>query len=283
MGYSNKFAIALKIAGQFIRELANGEVVIHFGSEYTIYFKNKNSRRAEAKIYIDGEHITDLVVPANGTAELECNPSTHKSFLFVDLNSTEAMLEGKAGGNPDKVKGLIEVQFHLEKEVPVYTPPVIIEKHVHHHNYPRYGSIRGVSWDTLTTGNAVDGISLRSMLSDEYPVACAAPMSAAEASFGAVEDGCTAEGSYSSQSFRQVHFSIEDSYTTIKMFLRGVQGSIKEAEVAAVVNKSNLDLAAEARMLEKKIQEKLAEAAREKEKRELEAKIAELKAQLASM
>jgi hypothetical protein len=71
--YSNKLAVAIKANGKVLREFEDS-VYLPFGSEYSIFIKNKNSVRASVKIEIDGADVTEgvsLVVNPNDEIELE--------------------------------------------------------------------------------------------------------------------------------------------------------------------------------------------------------------------
>ena len=98
--------------------------------------RNKNSRRAVAKIYIDGENVSGggYIIPANDVVDIKRWSEVDKAFKFVPLDSGEAVDFGKNGPNDDKIKGVVEVRFFLEKET-----PQVIEHHYHHYNhyYPR--------------------------------------------------------------------------------------------------------------------------------------------------
>lgn len=137
MVYSNKFVMCVLHDGSIQKELANGVVKVPFGAEYTLRFRNKNTRRAVVKIFIDGENVSGngYIIPANDYADIKRHHDVDRAFKFVELDSEEAHEHGKNGPNPDKVKGTIEARFYLEKEKPVYYPTLKREIH-HHHHYP---------------------------------------------------------------------------------------------------------------------------------------------------
>ena len=142
MTYSNKFVLCVLVNGQPQNEKANGTVSLPFGAEYALRLRNKNDRRAVAKIYIDGENVSGggYVINANDHVDIKRHHDKDRAFKFVALESPEAVDFGKNGPNPDKTKGLVEVHFFLEKEVKyTYRPP---EVHHHHHHHYRERIIR---------------------------------------------------------------------------------------------------------------------------------------------
>jgi len=145
MVYSNKFVMAVLLNGEPQKELGNGVVKLPFGAEYTLRFRNKNSRRAVVKIYVDGENVSGggYVIPANDFVDIKRHHDKDRAFKFVSLDSPDAIDHGKNGPNEDKQKGVIEARFFLEKEYKInWTPPVEHHHHHHHHtdhhhHYPR--------------------------------------------------------------------------------------------------------------------------------------------------
>jgi hypothetical protein len=90
------------------------------------------------KFTIDGENVSGngYIIDANSFVDIRRHWDKDVGFKFVSLDSGEAVDFGKNGPNEDKVKGLIEAKFYLEKENKwVYTQTV--EHHHHHHHYPR--------------------------------------------------------------------------------------------------------------------------------------------------
>lgn len=128
--YSSKFVMCVLLDGTPQKELANGEIHLPFGSTYTIRLRNRNSRPAAAKIYIDGENVSGegWRIPANDKVDIRRHADRDVSFKFVDLDSAEAIEFGKNGPNHDKVKGVIEARFYLEKDKPA---PIRVEHHYH--------------------------------------------------------------------------------------------------------------------------------------------------------
>jgi len=108
--------VCIEVNGKILRE-QHGEVAIPFGSEYTILLKNLNSVRAQARISIDGDDITDgwLIIEANSKLNLERsiknrNLSQGNRFKFIER--TAEIEQHRGIGDSD---GLIRVEFKFEK------------------------------------------------------------------------------------------------------------------------------------------------------------------------
>ena len=75
MVHSNNFVVSIKSNGKYLREFRDGgtvETYIPFGSEYSVYLKNLDARKAKVSITVDGrEVIKDLVVYGNNSMEIE--------------------------------------------------------------------------------------------------------------------------------------------------------------------------------------------------------------------
>jgi hypothetical protein len=141
MVYSNKFVMAVLLNGRPQKEKKNNLVQMPFGTEYSLRLRNKHSRRALVKIYIDGENVSGngYIIDANDYVDIQRHHDIDRAFKFVPLDSEEAVDFGKNGDNDDKEKGLIEARFYLEKERKVSRPrqpwhPIRRDVHHHHHH-----------------------------------------------------------------------------------------------------------------------------------------------------
>src|SRR5574343_489084 len=126
MMYSSKLVVAIKHNGRVLRE--HGDLVrIPFGSEYSIFIKNKNSVRCLVSVEIDGQDATEgirLIVPANGSVDLERfikNGNMNAGNRFKFIERTEKIEQHRGIGAED---GLIRVEYEFEREpAPItYTP-----------------------------------------------------------------------------------------------------------------------------------------------------------------
>ena len=212
--YSNKFVLSVICDGQIVKELDNGQVNIPFGSEYTLRLRNRNNRRALAKISIDGENVSGggIIIAANSFVDIERSVDVARKFKFVALDSAEAQDYGKNGPNPNKTKGTITVDFALEYERPIFwTPSPGVQTH---RDYPYiYSTISCSSHDSLTR---CASLGRKSTVNPKF--------------FGEslnqprtdLQEGATVEGGHSSQSFTYTNFTVDDkTWTTLRIFMMG--------------------------------------------------------------
>lgn len=119
--YSNKLVACVKADGKVLRE--KGEtVLLPFGSEYSLYFKNEHSRKVQIEVEIDGTDVMDgraLLLDAGETMDLEgfindINGDDNRAFKFITKTNEISDFRG------DKAEdGLIKVSYTFEKERPV--------------------------------------------------------------------------------------------------------------------------------------------------------------------
>lgn len=128
MMYQNRFVVTVKHNGKVLREVKqqNSEltdtVMIPFGAEYSLLFKNLNSVRALVRVHIDGQDATkntSLIVGPNESVELErfldaANLQRGHKFKFIER--TQKIEDGPRGIKPDD--GLIRVEFEFEQPPP---------------------------------------------------------------------------------------------------------------------------------------------------------------------
>ena len=133
MTYKDHFVVEVKCRGKILR-VQNDSVYLPFGSEYSLYLKNLNSRKAAVKISIDGQDVLDyssLIIEPNQVSEIEgfLNGTTAKNkFKFIQKTKEIQNYRG------DKIDdGIIRVEFAFEKK-PELIKNVLHEYHVYHHN-----------------------------------------------------------------------------------------------------------------------------------------------------
>jgi len=132
--YNDGFVVAIKVGDRFVEEKGSGNFVVPFSSEYSVRLKNRNSRKAVARIYIDGEEVNKLgsfILDANSTLDLERfvdKLDAGNKFRFVPLSNSD--VKDKNNGE----NGIIEARFQLVK--PVEKPIIYREDHHHHYGYP---------------------------------------------------------------------------------------------------------------------------------------------------
>lgn len=123
MMYSEKFAAAIKCGRKVLREFNKDTVYVPFGSEYSIYLKNLNNRRALVSITIDGKSISDgvnFVVHPNSEVTIERfikngNFNEGNKFKFIERT---AGVEAHRGVKAED--GLIRIEYWFEKETPKF-------------------------------------------------------------------------------------------------------------------------------------------------------------------
>lgn len=115
MTYKDRFVVEVKLNGKILR-VKDDCVYLPFGSEYSLYLKNLNSRRASVNISIDGQDVLDgnsLIIDGNSSFELEgfLDGSTARNkFKFIQKTKQIQDYRG------DKIDdGLVRVEFAFEK------------------------------------------------------------------------------------------------------------------------------------------------------------------------
>ncbi len=159
--YNQQFVLAVLNNGSPVREI-NGKVTLPFGSEYKIRLKNKNTVRANARVYIDGRKVSglgDFILHAGETLDLERfldeSMAEGNRFKFVPLS------DSRVNDPTDSNNGIIKVEFYLEEvfkidwNIPIY--PIYPPKPVYPISptpYPNPG-YRGTG--TFTVSNSAVG------------------------------------------------------------------------------------------------------------------------------
>jgi hypothetical protein len=222
--YSNGFVVSIVVNGRVFEIAKDDTVAVPFGSEYSIRLRNKNNRRAVAKVFVDDQNVSQdgIVVNAYGFVDLERPTTTRTKFKFVSQESGEAAAAGKSD-NEDRSNGVIRVEWRLERECRPLIRPMVPT------NSPwrfakggpsgqSFGEFENKTCDVPRglVGGCVRGGDELGFDSDETP----------RATFGAkgspLQEGCTVEGGYSAQNFTEVHVDLEQGDpTVITLVLRG--------------------------------------------------------------
>lgn len=228
------------VNGQIVRETDNGEIHLIPGTEYTIRLRNKNNRRAVAKVSIDGENISDggFVVDAQSFIDVERTVEKAVKFKFVELDSADAQDFGKDRNNVDGEMGVISATFYLEK-----LPPVISNTLVKKRPSPFYDQLNPNNKDywvkPLARGlnNVYGDLENNSMrLTAQSKVGPNSNINFETYDWCETTDpGCTVEGGYSEQKFKTVSIDTENIGYSIRLFLKAISNSrleaLREAEV----------------------------------------------------
>lgn len=221
------------VDGQIRKELANGTVFVPFGSEYSIRFRNKNERRAVVKFKIDGENASNDGYIIDAYSHIDIKRYAHKdcAFKFVSLDSQEAIDFGKNGSNEDKLKGLIEANFYLEKKQQWCN--TVLSVNPQPSVNPPWGTAK--YWQKRSISSQLDNVYFHNTSTcDTYTynpdtVSCKTPAS----------DGATVEGNYTGQSFQKTFTDLESDFVTLKLFL---QGTKLEKNIKKEIEKENENL-----------------------------------------
>ena len=170
MMYSNKFVVSVKSNGKFLREDDKSTILLPFGSEYSLYLKNMDSRKAVASISIDGQDVLDgsrIIVPANSFVELNGfmdGNIVKNCFRFIEKTK---QIEEFRGNDP--LDGLVRVEYWFEEERGysiTYTPstaaPFIIYSYYNSPSttYTLQKQSENIAEDTCFCCSSSDGITV---------------------------------------------------------------------------------------------------------------------------
>jgi hypothetical protein len=182
-----------------IREFKN-QVTLPFNEEYKLLLKNYHSRKAVAKIFIDGMEVSklgDIIIPSKDEVTLErfldSSLTEGKKFKFVPISNSEV-------SDPRSPKnGIVRVEFRLAKRAlqylnisdPVWTP------------FDKYILIPNTYSSTTmdVSGSLMNTTTVNTSVSNQ---------------------GATIGGSSSSQQFVQTHVEVEDALVVIELKLVGI-------------------------------------------------------------
>ncbi len=115
MTYKNRFAAAVKVNGNIVSEESGGVFRIPYGSAYSIFMKNLDTRKALVRVSIDGEDVLDgngLVMNANSTHDLGgYMRGQEERFDFKFMKKTAEVSEHRGDRIDD---GIIRIEFAFE-------------------------------------------------------------------------------------------------------------------------------------------------------------------------
>lgn len=209
MMYNNQFVSAIKCNGKVLREQKD-TVFLPFGSEYSIFLKNLNTKRAAVRISIDGNDVLgghQLVIDGNSELNLErfLTDSMYEGRRFKFIERTQDIEDHRGVGAED---GIVRVEFQYEAMRPVTTwvgsttwvgTEPYGDKWWYTSNGIGSGSYTADS-HSLVSNTAAGSNSLRGIVNTAYN--CDAKSVATPRSDTLLNDaGITAEGSKSTQSF----------------------------------------------------------------------------------
>jgi hypothetical protein len=254
--HKKNLVACIKVGGKILRE-SSERVQLPFGSEYSVFLKNLDSVRMQAKISIDGQEATGwLVIQPHTNIEVErFVKDLDRGNRFKFIERTESVEQHRGIQAED---GLVQVEFKREK---VYEAPKVVEHHTYtHHTYdypyytwPPYYPYRppykylGMQCNSsgMRSGSGVSGQSVQSSTSGSQNFNM---LRSAEAENGGVltancgtsamsfnDAGITVPGSLSNQRFVNVSgFETEESEVLI-LHLVGCVGKV-QVKVAKTVD-----------------------------------------------
>jgi len=210
MVYNQKFVVVIKCNGKILREVnSDNDVILPFGSEYSILLKNLDNRRAVAEVSIDGVDVLDgrrLVIDANESTELKgvmINNAVKNAFKFIQ--KTKKIQEHRG----DKIDdGFIRIKFGFERtlEYTHWTYPTVYKTTYHNSFYSNHD----IQYGGLNENNSVCNAS-SSVVSDD--------LGSSEAP--KVEEGITVAGSEIRQDFNSTHVGTIEDHGIIIIRLKG--------------------------------------------------------------
>jgi len=159
--FQNNVVVSLKANGKFLREQNKSEILLPFGTEYSIYIKNLNSVRIGVSINIDGNNVCDgnkIIVNANSTSELKGfleGDKVKNKFKFIERTES---IENHRGINIDDSLIRIEIWKELEITYNYYSDFYRYYSHPYDWYSWRWGGFYGSSsGGYITTGITTSG------------------------------------------------------------------------------------------------------------------------------
>ncbi|MNC08168.1 hypothetical protein D3C81_610090 [compost metagenome] len=242
MMYKDKFVVVVKSQeGKILRE--SGDVVhIPFGDEYSLQFKNLNSRRAVISVEIDGQDVLDghqLIINANQNLNLErFIDSLDSGNKFKFIQKTKEIQEFRG----DKIDdGFIRVTFQYEKpaENPVWLG---VTKRSYDYtgtgNPHWYNSSNSVFNTTVETQSLSKGLTRGvSDSSTSHAVMDGFGFDSIDSFVPLEDEGITVKGSKSNQSFRKGSVGqLETEKHVLILRLKGFTNAGNEVKEPLTVN-----------------------------------------------
>lgn len=222
--YKNNFVAVIKCDGKSLRDDKSGSVYLPFGTEYSIFLKNEDSRKALVNIEVDGQNVLNghgLIVHGNDVQEV-------KGFM-KDMNITNKFkfihktkeIQNHRGDKIDD--GLIRITYQFEK----YKPEPVIVTYTGQATYtPRFS--KGLSsHDVYTSSFGSASSSLRGCCSNSInnmaTMDCSVPLS---------DEGITVKGSKINQNYSYGSIDLlESNVYTIVLHLKGLTGNKVKVQV----------------------------------------------------
>lgn len=239
--YQDRLVVAVKHNGKVLREIKQpgsdltDTVLVPFGAEYSLHFKNLNAVRALVRVAIDGQDATkgaSLILPANGSVDLERfleAGQMDKGHRFKFIERTKKIEDGPRGIHAED--GLIRIEFEFEKLMPAFDPwnEYLTQTKTHLFNQRTVGSpLRGVH---LKGGTGTPPAT-------PYEVFASTAIAQVATNTAANEVGITVPGSVSTQKFqRGAWFQTEGTTHVMVIRLLGQVGNSRIEKAVTVKTK----------------------------------------------
>ncbi len=219
MMHSNKFVSSIKVNGKVMREHKD-TIYLPFGSDFSIFLKNLNSRKAQVKISIDGDDILDghaLLVDPHSDLELKrwmISGSDSKGPKLKFVEKTDEIREIRDERSMD---GIVEITYQYEK----HTNPFL-------DYYKNKPTIR--TWDENNPYNAPYGPIFGSQTGiDGGVLNCSVPSYVSQVESPQNDDGLTIMGEDIKQQFQEGYIGALDSEVNVMCF--NLKGDINQEKI----------------------------------------------------
>lgn len=262
--YKNNLVMSISCGGKFLQETKDGEVFLPFLSEYSVYIKNKYTKKASVSVLIDGKDVLNgrrIVLNPQESFNLErfLEDSLEEGRKFRFIKKTPGIIEHR-GNKPED--SLVEVRYKFE-----YIPKTYYNDGPYVKKYNDFGTMDGPvtfainGTQTLDGGpsfnvqsNCIGGFSkgIPSLDVDKIYESFGAKRDTSlvkgttlsettseniSLPFQETEEGITVKGSESKQKFKNTfHFQTENEEHVMILKLRGT--SKQEKEVVEAVTKT---------------------------------------------
>jgi hypothetical protein len=239
MVFKHNFIAVVKANGKILREQKDSTVLIPFGSEYSIYMKNQESRKAVVTITIDGEDVLKghrLVVDANSTFNLEgfLDEDGNVTNRFKFIKKTDRIVKHRG----DKIDdGTVRIEYQFEAPVPeiVWEPQVTyIKKYPWYPPHTWYGSRSLIDSSNVEIGGTSTSMACSS--GDDVTINyCCREIDSCMPDIDA-DEGITSKGSKSNQQLYSTWVgTLESNSHVITFKLKGHKRSGARVEKAVLV------------------------------------------------
>ena len=219
--YSNLLAACIKADGQVLREKGEN-VYLPFGTNYSVYIKNLNSRRVKVGITIDNEDILDgnsLIIDPNSDVDLSrwLSKDKNKGPALKFIEKTEEIREYR--GDNNGLDGIVRITYQFEalslpfQTITTYPPPTWTDW----------------SWSTTNfkCGSVGSSNNLRAMDSASYTTNTNASLSSVN------DEGMTIKGEVVDQKFKTATIYALDPQVFVMCFV--LKGETNEESVVAPI------------------------------------------------